>query len=180
MAVPALALALLHAQTPTGPQATFRTGVDLIQVDVCVLDKDRHPVRGLTAADFTLLEDGNPRPIVSLAEIHVPPPVKPTAPWMTAVDPDVVSNSQPTGRLVVIAIDDAALATNGVLWGIQKARAAATAAVEELGPDDVAALVLTEHAKTAQNFTRDRARLLAAIDSTPLFPAPSKIGRAHV
>jgi VWFA-related protein len=42
--------------------------------------------------------------------------------------------------------------------------------VKELGPGDLAALVLTEHGRTAQNFTSDRARLLAAIDSTPLFP----------
>jgi VWFA-related protein len=46
----------------------------------------------------------------------------------------------------------------------------ARAAVKELGPDDLAALVLTEHGRTAQNFTNDRARLVAAIDNTPLFP----------
>ena len=44
------------------------------------------------------------------------------------------------------------------------------AAVKELGPDDHAALVLTEYGRTAQNFTDNRLRLLAAIDSTPLSP----------
>ena len=38
-------------QTPA-----FKTGVDLVQVDVSVLDRDRHPIRGLTSADFTVLE----------------------------------------------------------------------------------------------------------------------------
>ena len=161
---------VVRAQNPQAPQAPFRARVDLIQVDVSVLDRDRRPVSGLTAADFTLMEDGRPRPIVSFTEVHVPPPAAPTAGWVTDIAPDVTTNTHPPGRLVVIAIDDGALSTNGGLWGVQKARAAARAAVKELGPDDVAALVLTEHGRTAQNFTNDRARLLAAIDSTPLFP----------
>ena len=46
------------AQTP--PQVTFRAGVDLVDVEVSVLDKNRLPVRGLTANDFTVLEEGSP------------------------------------------------------------------------------------------------------------------------
>jgi VWFA-related protein len=161
---------VVRAQSPQAPQPTFRARVDLIQVDVSVLDRDRQPVSGLTAADFTLTEDGRPRPIMSFTEVHVPPPAAPMAGWMADVAPDVTTNTHPPGRLVVIAVDDGALSTNGALWGVQKARAAARAAVKELGPGDLAALVLTERGRTAQNFTNDRARLLAAIDSTPLFP----------
>ena len=40
-------------------QPAFRSGVDLVQVDVSVLDRDRQPVMGLTAAEFTVREDGN-------------------------------------------------------------------------------------------------------------------------
>ena len=47
-------------QLPPVQPPTFRTGVDAVQLDVSVLDKDRRPVRGLTAADFTVLEDGKP------------------------------------------------------------------------------------------------------------------------
>jgi len=161
---------VMRAQDAQAPQPTFRARVDLIQVDVSVLGRDRHPVSGLTAAAFTLMEDGRPRPIVSFTEIHVPPPTAVTAGWMADIAPDVTTNTHPPGRLVVIAIDDGALSTNGGLWGVQKARAAARAAVKELGPDDLAALVLSEHGGTVQNFTNDRARLLAAIDNTPLFP----------
>ena len=161
---------VLRAQNPQAPQAPFRARVDLIQVDVSVLGRDRHPVSGLTAADFTLMEDGRPRPIVSFTEVHLPPPAALPAGWMVDIAPDVTTNTHPPGRLVVIAIDDGAVSTNGSLWGVQKARGAARAAVKELGADDLAALVLTEHGRTAQNFTNDRARLLAAIDSTPLFP----------
>lgn len=47
-------------QVPSG-QAQFRAAVDLVQLDVSVLDRDRRPVRGLTAADFTILENGRAR-----------------------------------------------------------------------------------------------------------------------
>jgi len=162
---------VVRAQNPQAPETTFRARVDLIQVDVSVLDRDRRPVSGLTAGDFILTEDGRPRPIVSFTAVHVPAPAAPGAGWVADIAPDVATNTHPTGRLVVIAIDDAALSTNGALWGVQKARAAARAAVKELGPDDLAALVLTEYGRTAQNFTNNRLRLLTAIDGTPLFPA---------
>ena len=45
-------------QDAQAPQATFRTGIDVTTLDVSVLDKDRRPVRGLTAANFTVLERG--------------------------------------------------------------------------------------------------------------------------
>jgi hypothetical protein len=38
------------AQDPNVPQLTYRTGIDLVQVDVSVLDKDRRPVLGLNRA----------------------------------------------------------------------------------------------------------------------------------
>ena len=51
-------LPLEAGQSGQPPQVTFRTGVDLVDVDVSVLDEHRQPVRGLTAGDFTVLEDG--------------------------------------------------------------------------------------------------------------------------
>ena len=51
LAIVSIALPL-RAQTQA-PQATFRGGTDLVQVDVSVLDSKRHPVRGLKPEDFT-------------------------------------------------------------------------------------------------------------------------------
>jgi VWFA-related protein len=167
---------LIRGQNPPEPQATFRTGVDLIQVDVSVLDRDRHPVRGLTAADFTVLEDGRSRPIKSFSAVDVPPPVAQPAAWMTDVAPDVATNTHPTGRIVVVVIDDGALYSGGRMWGLQKTKAAAKAVVMELGPDDLTAIVFTEFARTSQNFTTDRTRLLSAIDTSVLFPGGHTTG----
>ena len=48
----ALLVDVAAQQTPSKPEATFKSGVDIVHVDVSVLDKDRHPVQGLSAADF--------------------------------------------------------------------------------------------------------------------------------
>jgi VWFA-related protein len=165
-------------QSPGTPQASFRGGIDLIQVDVSVLAKDGQPVRGLTQSDFTILEDGRPRPVASFAAVDIAPPAPPPAVWMTEAPPDVTTNDRVGKRVVVIAIDDGSLSTNGVLWGVLKARTIARTIVTALSPDDLAAVVFTEHAKTAQNFTSDRRLLLAAIDTAALFPAPSSADAA--
>src|SRR5262245_6530956 len=69
------ALPLLDSSARVGsqdrptPQSSFRTGIDLVYVDVSVLDSDRRPVRGLQAADFVVREDGRPRPIAAFSAV---------------------------------------------------------------------------------------------------------------
>src|SRR4051812_7304201 len=154
-----------QAQAPA-TQPTFRLGVNLVQVDVSVLDKKRRPVRDLTAVDFTVLEDGKPRPVTVFKPIEIeehPPRVDGVASWVRDVPPDVTNNDvRPEGRLVVILFDWSIRAEDSLL-----ARKIATAAVDELGPGDLAAVVFTStfsNAGIPQNFTSDRARLLAAIN----------------
>jgi len=50
------------AQTP---RATFRSGLDLVVVNVVVRDKDGKLVRGLKREDFVVTEDGKPQSISS-------------------------------------------------------------------------------------------------------------------
>ena len=103
-AISVAAIAAVVAQQPA-TQPTFRTGVDVVQVDVSVLDKNRKPVQGLTSADFTILEDGKPRPIVAFVPVELGEPEKAAAPasWVRDVASDVVTNAvKPEGRLVVI------------------------------------------------------------------------------
>src|SRR4030095_845381 len=45
---------------------TFRSGVELVILNVTVVDKDGKPVRGLTAADFAVTLDGQARPVRAL------------------------------------------------------------------------------------------------------------------
>src|SRR5215471_2711976 len=52
---------------------TIRIGVDLVNLDISVTDKHRHPVRNLTSKDFTVLEDGVPQKIESFTPGSVIP-----------------------------------------------------------------------------------------------------------
>jgi VWFA-related protein len=57
-----LALAVLSAQAPQTPQTqqtpVFRGRTTVVPIDIRVLDRNGKPVTDLTAADFTVLEDG--------------------------------------------------------------------------------------------------------------------------
>lgn len=148
----------------------FRAGTDLIPVDVSVLDRDRRPVRGLTAADFEIFEDGEPRPIVAFTTVQVPaaPSARPgveTAAWVRDAPRDVVSNDvPPEGRLVAILLDRTI--PNGE--SIVRAREIARAAVDGLGPGDLAAVVRSSGFSNDgrfQGFTADRDLLHQAIDA---------------
>src|SRR5580765_6700246 len=101
---------LLTAQTaapPQQPTPTFRAGIDVVQLDVSVLDKNRRPIKGLTAGDFTVLENGKPQSIVAFDEVEIPGAVEPTAPWMRDVASDVSTNDLAARRVVIIVLDDA-------------------------------------------------------------------------
>jgi VWFA-related protein len=63
--VMALCAATLSGQQPQQPPApaVFRSSTAVVSVDVIVRDNQGNIVRGLTAADFTVLEDGKPQQI---------------------------------------------------------------------------------------------------------------------
>lgn len=54
-------VSVLAGQSAPQDRPVFRSAVDLVHLDVSVLDSRRRPVRGLTPADFTILEDGQPQ-----------------------------------------------------------------------------------------------------------------------
>lgn len=151
------------AQEPTvAPDVVFRAGTDLVRLAVTVLDGRRQPITGLTAADFTVLEDEQPREIATFAVVDLGNSVATAdAAWMNEVPPDVVDNqdSRREGRLVVILMDRSIPVGHATVV----AREAAIAAVEALGPNDMAALVSTS-GRVPHNFTTDRARLIRAIN----------------
>jgi VWFA-related protein len=159
-------------QVPPVQPPTFRTGIDAVQLDVSVLDKERRPVRGLTAADFTVLEDGKPRRIVAFSAIELPSPPAVAPSGADAIAPDVVRNDLPDGRIVVILIDPflervmvPGRKTIADPPGLTALRATARSIVDSLGPGDLAAVGHTFYG-VPQNFTTDHARLKRAVDAT--------------
>lgn len=144
------------AQAP--PQ--LKTRVDLVTIDVTVLDRNRRPVTGLSAGDFILLEDGKPQAVAAFDEISVEASEPATAAWLKSPPVDVAANRHDESRLFVLVIDDATLPMDPYM--VRRAKEMATAFIEGLGPTDLAAVVFTRDNRNAQDFTRDRARLIAA------------------
>lgn len=178
-----VACAALLAQDQVRP--SFKAGIGLVQIDVSVLDANRRPVRGLRASDFTILEDGQPRPVRVFEAVDLParrPPVVAAA----GAGAGVGAESEPVvsvatnqvgdqdGRLVFILMDRTIPTGQPVL----AAKKIATAAIDALGPSDLAAIVTTG-GNVPQTLTADRARLLRAVNqgdwSTIISPEQQEI-----
>ena len=160
-----------------GETPQFRAGVELIQLDVAVLDNKREPVRGLTPSDFTVLDNGVETPIRAFTPVELAPRVRTSeAAWAEEVPSDVVTNQvgAQDGRLVIILMDRSIPPEQPTIV----ARRIATAAVEALGPNDLAAVVSTSNG-AVQSLTADRERLLRAINtgdpSTGMSPEAKQI-----
>jgi VWFA-related protein len=161
-------VALIGLRAQAQNEAQFRTGVELIQLDVVVLDGNRQPVRGLTAADFTVLDNGAATRIRAFTPVELAARNRATeAVWADEVSPDVVTNQVggQEGRLVIILMDRSI----PVQEPTAVARRIAAAAVDALGPLDLAAVISTNNGavqnSTIQNLTSDRTRLLRAINA---------------
>ena len=149
-------------QNQPQPIPRFRTGVEGVVVDVSVLDRDRQPVRGLTAADFSVVEDGVPQAISAFTAIDIPDVAEPSSPWVRDVAPDVRRNDDIADRrVVVIVLDDA---TPMPMDEVPRAGDLARASIDILGPDDLVAVVYCLNKRAGQGFTTDRARLLTTIE----------------
>ncbi|MCC7010153.1 MAG: VWA domain-containing protein [Acidobacteria bacterium] len=145
---------------------TFRTGVDLIRLDVSVLDKARRPVRGLAAGDFTVLENGRPQRIVAVTEVNADEQAAQTSAWIRHTVRDVTGNDLADqldgGRALAIVLDEANIPIDSAMQ--VATRDVARHIVDVLGPTDLAAIVFPLNPGKTQDFTNDRQKLYDAID----------------
>jgi VWFA-related protein len=125
------ACGLLSAPYPP----TFPSESAIVDVAVTVSNKGR-PVRGLSADEFVVLEDGAPRTIVQFAH-------------------------EERALAVTLLLDVSTSMTSRA----EVVRSAARSFVEALSPQDVAQVVLfSRHPRVIQDFTSDRDALSAAIE----------------
>ncbi|MEO8075530.1 MAG: VWA domain-containing protein [Acidobacteriota bacterium] len=158
----------LAAYTASGnaPQETFRAGVDVIEVAVGVRDSDGHPVPDLVSTDFSITDDGVAQTILGVERISLPaiarPTVSTTGPGLT-VPHDVTTNEQlAEARVFVLVLDALHVAPGRNLDVKANARQFVN---EHAGPRDfVAVLSPGADASATQDFTSDKALVLAAID----------------
>src|SRR5215213_9081108 len=157
--------AFLLAQASQPAQPSFRADIEHVQVDVRVVDANNEPVGGLTRDLFQVFEDGVLQDIDTFAAIDLPrtPPRRDVA-GVPIVRADAASNVSestdgPVGIAYLVIIDD---------WSVYRARTNTVQALlrnfvlRHLGPNDQAAFVSTGRSRVFQDFTADKARLLAA------------------
>jgi len=174
---------VLSAQAP--PRAVFRTGTELVLVNVVVRDKSGAVVRGLTRDDFVVAEDDKPQTITSFdfeeldktdavltpqdAQVVLPP--KPVA------RPDASSSATALAeraeapvrvdmrgrRLIVLFFDLSSMQPEEVQRAVTSAH---DYIATKLSPADLIAIAsFSTSLQVVQDFTADRDQLAAAIDA---------------
>src|SRR5581483_1167368 len=125
-----LALTLLQ-------QPTFRTGTNVVQVDVVVANEDGQPVAGLTKDDFVVLDEGRAVPITAFKFVNVADGDGRERYPVRSADDEEREASRDDSRLFAILIDDYHIARQ---IGPLRLREPLTAFVRSLGPSDLAAI----------------------------------------
>jgi len=139
----------------------FRASAELVEVDVVVRDAYGNPIRGLTAADFVVLDRGQPQAIETFEAIAPDPVPDPDAlpPMPMEIHVDISSNTtERADRLVVIVLDD----LHTYQGRSDTVQDIARNVVSELGPGSSMALIHTSGDNNVE-VTENRAKLLAAI-----------------
>ena len=167
----ALALAVVSstfAAAQDTPRFSETLDVSLVNVDVVVTDRNGQRVRGLKASDFTILEDGKPRPIANFTEFKAGVENASVAVEGTpAAQPAIAPRRQP--RTVLVFVDELALIASKADFrpSIQEVLEKA------LEPGDVGAIMSwTNRLNVRQGFTRDLDALHQAAGQLPA-PGPA-------
>ena len=159
-------------------QPVFRSGTELVLVNVVVRDRSGAVVRGLTRADFTVTEDDKPQQITSFdfeqldkgdavatpePEASIVLPEKPPA-GAPAAKPAAPPKVDVRGRrLIVLFFDLSSMQPEEVDRAV---KAAHDYVGQKLSPADLIAIAsFSTSLQLDQDFTADREEIAAAVDS---------------
>ncbi len=143
--------------TPQLPRPSFDTRAELVLVDVNVVDRDTRPVATLTAADFELEVNGQPRPIQSVQFIStVPTNVSPATPRETGYS---ANDTATTGRLLLFVVDESNLRVGSSRSVLRTAQSL----FDRLAPGDLVGLARLPTGVGGVEFTTDRKRVTDAL-----------------
>jgi VWFA-related protein len=163
----------------SGPPAgqVFRSGTELVLVNVVARDRGGAVVRGLSRGDFSVAEDGKPQTITSFdfEELDAPqqaqepaasdPPLllAPPRPAVPASPLEAAKADMHGRRLIVLFFDLSSMQPEEVERSVKAARDYID---HRLSPADLIAVVsFSTTLRVDQDFTADRDRLAAAIDT---------------
>jgi len=148
--------ATLHAQQQQPP--VFRSGANIVTLDVTVVDKNGKPVRGLKASDFEVKLEGQVRPVqtVDFIEFRSGPSAASSGP---AGQTQSAASTSRQRRVVVFLYDDLSIkpgASKGLAVAAQRTLA-------QFGPDDLVGVAVTSGLVKSVNPTTDRVAVDAAL-----------------
>lgn len=163
-------LVVLPQVPPIAPpqQPAFRVTTELVVVDVTVLGRDGRPVKGLSAEDFIVKVDGQPRRVASAQFIDQTPL---PAPAPTGAAARVSTNASAAGgRLVLLVVDE----DNIRFGGLRATAESIDRLLERLGSSDKVGLATLPGPRIVVDFTADRQRVASAIRNVPGGAAPAR------
>jgi VWFA-related protein len=156
-----LLVALLSAAVQAQrPPAVFRSGADLVRLDVRVTGPDGRPVKNLRPEDVEIIEDGTARPVLLFQHFDEPAGAYADA-ALRAVSAEVSSNRDaPRGHLYLLVFDQHHITPGNE----QSARRAAETFIKTaVRPSDRVAVIGIPGPGPQVGFTADRTRVLAEL-----------------
>jgi len=155
---------LIAALVAAPQQPTFRSGVEVIVIDVNVVDKSHVPVDDLKAGDFVVSVDDKPRKVVSAQFLRydVRTPItrgRAEIPAAGASAPTDVPSVPASARNVLIVIDEDSMEPGD---GLLLQREVATF-IDGLAPDDRIGVVTIPRPKSEVTMTKIRAQVKAEL-----------------
>lgn len=158
--LPALVAAALAVQSQVPPTPVFRSGTDVVRLDVRVTDGEGRPILDLRPEEIQIVEDGTARPILLFQHMAEPTGMYADA-ALRAVSAEVSGNTgAPRGHLYILVFDQSHIAPGNE----RVARRAAEAFIRtRVRPSDRIAVVGVPGPGPDLGFTADRTRAIAEL-----------------
>jgi VWFA-related protein len=153
------ATVVAEVQTPQQQAPVFRSGVDLVAVDVQVIGANGRPVTSLSVSDFKVSIDRQPRRIVRSVVENFALRENGTA-MAAAADGGPVSEAPSARRYYLIAVDETSFDIHHAPVAMQAARKF----IDRLHPRDFVALFSYPQGGAFTNLTTDHKTVRRALD----------------
>jgi VWFA-related protein len=157
----AVSVLATHLSAQNAPQPpVFRSGTDVVRLDVRVFDEAGRAITDLKADEIQITEGGSPRPVLFFQHVDEPRANYVEA-AVRAVSAEVTSNQgSPKGHLYILVFDQHHITTGNE----QRARRAAEAFINRrVRPSDRVAVYGIPGPGPQIGFTADRARAIAEL-----------------
>ena len=113
-------------QAQQGQTPTFKTGVELVTVDVGVVDRQGQPMRGLATGDFTVTVAGQPRRVVSAEFVDSLAAARSNLRRSSLESLISTNEGASIGRIFVFVVDQGTLEPGNVRHVARRPRASST------------------------------------------------------